>query len=256
MLVFGGVIVDHGQYQPFLKWKIFGKSHHFPVVGLEPKIHAKLGGPFLKKDVLKIAQNGPLFWEVQQRCHQKIEKESMEVEHPSFFIVLWLVVSTPLKNISQIGSSPQVGAKIKDIWNHHPSFSLSLNLVLFLKPTPSKAPSQKKRQISSEKDERWGAFSKLFLHFVAPTFFRSPTADASQKSCTSVFGWYFYLTFCMARNTRCPTKRLFFSRQTTCQKWWMLERIFGHIRLGYEKKKPLPPPIRLVNRDPILMHLL
>ena len=49
MLVFGGVIVDHGQYQPFLKWKIFGTSQHFPIVGLEPKIHAKLGGPFLKK---------------------------------------------------------------------------------------------------------------------------------------------------------------------------------------------------------------
>ena len=31
----------------------------------------------------------------------------------------WLVVSTHLKNISQIGSSPQGGMKIKNIWNHH-----------------------------------------------------------------------------------------------------------------------------------------
>ena len=31
----------------------------------------------------------------------------------------WLVVSTHLKNMSQIGSSPQVGMKIKNIWNHH-----------------------------------------------------------------------------------------------------------------------------------------
>ena len=31
----------------------------------------------------------------------------------------WLVVSTHLKNISQIGSFPQVGVKIKNIWNHH-----------------------------------------------------------------------------------------------------------------------------------------
>ena len=30
----------------------------------------------------------------------------------------WLVVSTRLKNISQIGSFPQVGMKIKNIWNH------------------------------------------------------------------------------------------------------------------------------------------
>ena len=31
----------------------------------------------------------------------------------------WLVVSTHLKNISQIGFLPQVGVKIKNIWNHH-----------------------------------------------------------------------------------------------------------------------------------------
>ena len=32
----------------------------------------------------------------------------------------YLVVSTHLKNISQIGSFPQVGVKMKNIWNHHP----------------------------------------------------------------------------------------------------------------------------------------
>ena len=31
----------------------------------------------------------------------------------------WLVVSTHLKNTSQIGSFPQVGVKINNIWNHH-----------------------------------------------------------------------------------------------------------------------------------------
>ena len=31
----------------------------------------------------------------------------------------WLVVSTQLKNISQNGNLPQVGVKIKNIWNHH-----------------------------------------------------------------------------------------------------------------------------------------
>jgi len=30
------------------------------------------------------------------------------------------VVSTPLKNISQIGNLPQLGVKIKNISNHHP----------------------------------------------------------------------------------------------------------------------------------------
>ena len=32
----------------------------------------------------------------------------------------WLVVEpTHLKNMSQIGNLPQVGVKIKNIWNHH-----------------------------------------------------------------------------------------------------------------------------------------
>ena len=35
-------------------------------------------------------------------------------------MILWLVVGTHLKNISEIGSFPQVGLKIKNIWNHHP----------------------------------------------------------------------------------------------------------------------------------------
>ena len=33
----------------------------------------------------------------------------------NFFLEDWLVVSTPLKNISQIGSFPQVGVKMKNI---------------------------------------------------------------------------------------------------------------------------------------------
>ena len=36
-------------------------------------------------------------------------------------VLIWLVVSTQLKNLSQIGSFPQgSGWKIKNIWNHHP----------------------------------------------------------------------------------------------------------------------------------------
>ena len=31
----------------------------------------------------------------------------------------WLVVSTHLKNISQNGNLPQIGVKIKNVWNHH-----------------------------------------------------------------------------------------------------------------------------------------
>ena len=32
---------------------------------------------------------------------------------------IWLVVSTHLKNISENGNLPQIGMKIKNIWNHH-----------------------------------------------------------------------------------------------------------------------------------------
>ena len=34
-------------------------------------------------------------------------------------MTIWLVVSTHLKNISQNGNLPQMGVKIKNIWNHH-----------------------------------------------------------------------------------------------------------------------------------------
>ena len=57
----------------------------------------------------------------------------------SFFVhykvKICLVVSTPLKNISQIGSFPQIGVKIKNIGNHHPE-------KIALKLGPEKSVSQ------------------------------------------------------------------------------------------------------------------
>ena len=47
---------------------------------------------------------------------------------------LWLVVSTHLKNISEIGNLPQKGVKIKNIWNHH----LDLQSVVILTCFPKK----------------------------------------------------------------------------------------------------------------------
>ena len=41
--------------------------------------------------------------------------------------VIKLVVSTNLKNISEIGSSPQVGMKVKNIWNQHQVIIWHLN---------------------------------------------------------------------------------------------------------------------------------
>ena len=46
-----------------------------------------------------------------ERCEQSSPKETHSYED-SFF---WLVVSTPLKNISQDGNLPQIGMKIENI---------------------------------------------------------------------------------------------------------------------------------------------
>ena len=44
----------------------------------------------------------------------------------------WLVVSTHLKNISQIGPFPQVGVKIKNIWNHHLDYLFIAHITSYL----------------------------------------------------------------------------------------------------------------------------
>ena len=49
---------------------------------------------------------------------------SWKTQPPSFWNsgLVWLVVSTQLKNISQNGNLPQTGVKIQNIWNHHSNF--------------------------------------------------------------------------------------------------------------------------------------
>ena len=48
-------------------------------------------------------------------------------------VVFWLVVEpTHLKNMSQIGNLPQIGVKMKNIWNHHLVFNMAkLEMILF-----------------------------------------------------------------------------------------------------------------------------
>ena len=66
----------------------------------------------------------PLFGrlETSERCFVKLPKVAKTRLSSSFLNVNWLVVSTHLKNISQIGNLPQVGVKMKNIWNHQPAF--------------------------------------------------------------------------------------------------------------------------------------
>ena len=53
---------------------------------------------------------------------------------------IWLVVSTHLKNISQLGSLPQVGVKIKNIWNRH--LEIVCLTVLLHRPVADFVPSK------------------------------------------------------------------------------------------------------------------
>ncbi len=71
------------------------------------------------------------FWGVTFRsCESRIEDTGLfedgnwnekyhNISSKEIVDCFWLVVSTHLNNISQIGSFPQVGVNIKNIWNHH-----------------------------------------------------------------------------------------------------------------------------------------
>ena len=48
------------------------------------------------------------------------EHSSWKIGLPKREKISWLVVSTHLKNISQNGNLPQIGMKIKNVWNHQP----------------------------------------------------------------------------------------------------------------------------------------
>ena len=55
--------------------------------------------------------------------HSSIESHQKSSVRPCEFLENdenWLMVSTPLKNIRQNGSLPQIEVKIKNLWNHHP----------------------------------------------------------------------------------------------------------------------------------------
>ena len=52
------------------------------------------------------------------KINQNVGKYTIPMDPMGFKKQNWLVVSTRLKNISRIGSFPQVGMKIKSLWNH------------------------------------------------------------------------------------------------------------------------------------------
>ena len=56
---------------------------------------------------------------------EKYPSVSYEKEKSLYLVGVW---TTHLKNISQIGNLPQIGMKIKNVWNHHLVMLLPLRL--------------------------------------------------------------------------------------------------------------------------------
>ena len=81
------------------------------------------------------------------------------------------MVSTHLKNISQIGSSPQVGVKIKNIWNHH--LVNVEHLVVDELPKKRNGATKKTKHLCYRNVPSWRSqkLSQTFLFFRANTFF-------------------------------------------------------------------------------------
>ena len=73
---------------------------------------------------------------------ERIQLQIQELPQMDIFQTIstnhWLVVSTHLKNISQIGSFPQVGVKITNLWNHHPDHLLYIQSCYHSRLVPPK----------------------------------------------------------------------------------------------------------------------
>ena len=89
--------------------------------------------------------------------------------------VYWLVVSTHLENISQMGNLPQIVVKIKNIWNHHLQYItvfvvISSCVVFFLFfrdiTLPFKQTCSKKNHFKTNETSSlgWKKFSPTFCH--------------------------------------------------------------------------------------------
>ena len=105
MLIFRGVVPEISQL--FLYKSLFAPA-------------ASLGASTTAEDHVTILPDKALFQKKHMTRYPvgpwKIEKDNTRW---NLFKLDWLVFSTHLKNISQIGSlPPQVGVKIKNIWNH------------------------------------------------------------------------------------------------------------------------------------------
>ena len=81
--------------------------------------------------------------DIQKNTYSSVQLHTYVWVDDHFCILLkhWLAVSTPLKHISQNGNLPQIGLKMKNIWNHHPRTVLSGSTMLLLCMLSSKLHS-------------------------------------------------------------------------------------------------------------------
>ncbi len=85
----------------------------------------------LKTLILNIfKQKPPVKFSMLPGTHPISSHNSRAPSISRFNILVYLLVSTNFKNISQIGSFPQVGVKKKHIWNHHRVVPWTKNLGL------------------------------------------------------------------------------------------------------------------------------
>ena len=92
----------------------------------------------------------------------------------------WLVVSTHLKNISQIGNLPQIGVKIKNIWNHQlDGYSVRGTQILEKLPQNHPNPSNQPNQPHSQPPVP--AEPSVWRH--------CPAAPGSRRVVDMLIGW-------------------------------------------------------------------
>ena len=95
--------------------------------------------------------------------------------------IYWLVVSAPFKNISQIGNLPQIGVKIKNIWQHHPVYSRCKTLIFCLQFTKPSEWAAEASHLNKHSNEHKPTHQPT-NHSKQPTNQHQPTIPSKQPT--------------------------------------------------------------------------
>ena len=111
----------HGVYIHTTMLKVWGIFKRINVYSIhQPSIITKKKHAHFWRLRCLGGSTGSLWW-ISVGCFSPHKKRfgNKQMYEASFKTGDWLVVSTHLKNISQLGSYPQMGVNIKHFWNHH-----------------------------------------------------------------------------------------------------------------------------------------